>query len=409
VNPKAMLLLLSVVAASSGVLATASEGTAPPSGSDLIPIRRVEPQFPREAIVEGISGYVVLEGIVDEKGNVKTVQVIESKPKFVFDASALRAVKQWKFKPRILDGVAVERPFTQRLDYQIGGSRYAVNKDGDGYSERLADASMFERPALDEFYAGIRALCPDVYRRADDAPNVALALAAKPTADAPRTLPEDNLNARSAMLKADNCLFSSWEHLKDPKAFELAARFVEFEPRPEKRSSRISNSLKAYATSLAGTPIEPQLLLPARAWMFARLTPGYFELVFAHSATLPKAAEIAGTTRDAIAEANRALTDRGPVGARKVLNAALKAAPPPVDRCQLLLALARVHALEKDYDDALERLAEASEIADAPWNIRMSALIGRATLCGRDDRIECFDVALATLNRELAVEDRLAF
>ena len=34
-------------------------------------------------------------------------RVVQSKPPRVFDSSALRAIKKWKFKPKVVNGIAV--------------------------------------------------------------------------------------------------------------------------------------------------------------------------------------------------------------------------------------------------------------------------------------------------------------
>jgi protein TonB len=88
---------------------------------DLIPIVRIEPQFPREALIEGISGYVIVAFTVMEDGSVEpgSAKVTESKPPRLFDSAAMRAVSRWKFKPRIVDGKPVRRPATQRLDFNL--------------------------------------------------------------------------------------------------------------------------------------------------------------------------------------------------------------------------------------------------------------------------------------------------
>ena len=88
---------------------------------DLIPIVRIEPQWPRQALIEGVSGYVVLSFTVMEDGSVEpgSIKVSESKPPRLFDSNAQRAVARWKFKPRIVDGKPVKRLATQRLDFNI--------------------------------------------------------------------------------------------------------------------------------------------------------------------------------------------------------------------------------------------------------------------------------------------------
>jgi periplasmic protein TonB len=88
---------------------------------DLIPIVRIEPQFPREALINGISGYVRVSFMVMEDGSVEpgTVKVIEAKPPRLFDSAAQRAVARWKFKPRIVDGRPVKRPAEQTINFNL--------------------------------------------------------------------------------------------------------------------------------------------------------------------------------------------------------------------------------------------------------------------------------------------------
>jgi len=102
--------------------ATGGAGVAANFGDgDLIPIVRIEPQWPREALVEGISGFVRLSFTVMEDGAVEpgSVRVIESKPPRLFDSSATRAVARWKFKPRVVDGKAVRRPAEQTINFNL--------------------------------------------------------------------------------------------------------------------------------------------------------------------------------------------------------------------------------------------------------------------------------------------------
>jgi periplasmic protein TonB len=65
-----------------------------------VPIERVEPVYPREAIKDNIaSGKVVARLQVDEKGLVTSVTIVEANPRRVFDREVIRALSQWKFKP----------------------------------------------------------------------------------------------------------------------------------------------------------------------------------------------------------------------------------------------------------------------------------------------------------------------
>ena len=88
---------------------------------DLIPIVRIEPQFPREALINGISGFVRVSFMVMEDGSVEpgSVKVLEAKPPRLFDSAAQRAVSRWKFKPRIVDGRPVRRPAEQTINFNL--------------------------------------------------------------------------------------------------------------------------------------------------------------------------------------------------------------------------------------------------------------------------------------------------
>jgi protein TonB len=88
---------------------------------DIIPVVRIPPQYPREAAISRIEGWVKVEFTITEVGTVKDPRVIDSKPARVFDRSAIRAILRWKFKPRIIDGVAVERQATQTIDFTLDG------------------------------------------------------------------------------------------------------------------------------------------------------------------------------------------------------------------------------------------------------------------------------------------------
>ena len=91
----------------------------PLAEGDVLPIVRIDPQWPREALVEGIEGYVIVEVIIAADGSVASAVVIQSVPRRIFDRNVIRAVLKWKFKPRIINGVAVERRAIQRLDFSL--------------------------------------------------------------------------------------------------------------------------------------------------------------------------------------------------------------------------------------------------------------------------------------------------
>lgn len=89
---------------------------------DIIPVVVIRPMYPQEAAMDGTEGWVKIEFTITEVGTVKDPKVIDSKPKRIFNREAIRAILKWKFKPRVVDGVAVERRATQVIDFNLDKS-----------------------------------------------------------------------------------------------------------------------------------------------------------------------------------------------------------------------------------------------------------------------------------------------
>jgi len=91
------------------------------SGHELMPLVRVPPRYPGRAARLQIEGSVTVEFTITADGSVADPAVIESDPPRVFDKAALQAIVQWKFKPRVENGQAVESRASQRIEFALGG------------------------------------------------------------------------------------------------------------------------------------------------------------------------------------------------------------------------------------------------------------------------------------------------
>ncbi len=90
---------------------------------DVVPLVRVDPDYPARARQRGIEGYVDLEFTIGPVGTVENVRVIAANPPAVFDRAALRAVRRWRYNPQVVEGVAVAREGVRvRLRFKLGGS-----------------------------------------------------------------------------------------------------------------------------------------------------------------------------------------------------------------------------------------------------------------------------------------------
>jgi protein TonB len=69
-------------------------------------ISRTDPQYPQLAKLSGAAGVVVLSAIIGTDGNVKDVRVASGSP--LLRDAAIAAVKQWVYRPAILNGKPTE-------------------------------------------------------------------------------------------------------------------------------------------------------------------------------------------------------------------------------------------------------------------------------------------------------------
>lgn len=87
---------------------------------DIVPLVRVNPQYPIRAAQRGIEGWVELEFTISRSGTVKDAQVTGYYPSGVFNSAALQAIRRWKYNPKLENGKPVERPgVTVRLVFQL--------------------------------------------------------------------------------------------------------------------------------------------------------------------------------------------------------------------------------------------------------------------------------------------------
>lgn len=81
-------------------------------------VNEAEPVYPPEARAERVQGEVVLGMIIDKKGHVQDPEVLASASP-LFARSALDAVKQWQFKPQVLNGAPVDSDIIIAVHFRL--------------------------------------------------------------------------------------------------------------------------------------------------------------------------------------------------------------------------------------------------------------------------------------------------
>jgi protein TonB len=90
------------------------------SDRDIIPLVRINPDYPPRALSRGIEGYVIVQFTITATGMVKDVIVVRAEPEGIFEEAAVRAVSRWRYNPKVEEGVAVERVGVQtRITFQL--------------------------------------------------------------------------------------------------------------------------------------------------------------------------------------------------------------------------------------------------------------------------------------------------
>ncbi len=79
------------------------------SDRDVIPLVRINPEYPQRARSRGIEGWVQVEFTISPAGTVADAKVVDADPKGLFEKAAIEAISRWKYNPKVVDGRAMER------------------------------------------------------------------------------------------------------------------------------------------------------------------------------------------------------------------------------------------------------------------------------------------------------------
>jgi protein TonB len=88
---------------------------------DYLPIVKVAPIYPQRALSRSIEGYCVVQYTVTKNGTIRDPFVVEGQcTSSLFEQASIQAALKFKYKPRIMDGQAVEVPGVQnKFTYEI--------------------------------------------------------------------------------------------------------------------------------------------------------------------------------------------------------------------------------------------------------------------------------------------------
>jgi protein TonB len=119
-NPNAEKIAISAVPVETDIEMTGGFSLGVGEG-DYLPIVKVAPIYPNRALTRGVEGFCVVQYTVTSLGSTKDPIVVESQcTSSLFHRASLNAALKFKYKPRIIDGEAVEVPGVQnKFTYEI--------------------------------------------------------------------------------------------------------------------------------------------------------------------------------------------------------------------------------------------------------------------------------------------------
>jgi protein TonB len=82
-------------------------------------VHKVQPDYPPLARQARIQGAVVLQAVISRDGAIENLQVLSGHPMLV--QAAVQAVRQWRYRPYVLNGEPVEVETQVTVNFVLGG------------------------------------------------------------------------------------------------------------------------------------------------------------------------------------------------------------------------------------------------------------------------------------------------
>jgi TonB family protein len=82
------------------------------------PLQKVDPKYPPTLITERVTGEVILYAVIRRDGAVDSIQLVRGIDEQL-DANAIRALRQWKFRPGAKQGVPIELEAIVHIPFRL--------------------------------------------------------------------------------------------------------------------------------------------------------------------------------------------------------------------------------------------------------------------------------------------------
>jgi len=85
--------------------------------SKTLLIQKVAPSYPEQALKAGLQGAVILQAWIGKDGSIRDLKLVDGS--LLLGQAAVKAVKQWRYKPYLRNGVAVEAETYVTVNFRL--------------------------------------------------------------------------------------------------------------------------------------------------------------------------------------------------------------------------------------------------------------------------------------------------
>jgi protein TonB len=80
-------------------------------------VDKVQPSYPEQAVRAGVQGAVTLQAWIAADGSIRDLKLVDGS--LLLGKAAVKAVKQWRYKPYLRNGVAVEAETYVTINFKL--------------------------------------------------------------------------------------------------------------------------------------------------------------------------------------------------------------------------------------------------------------------------------------------------
>jgi TonB family protein len=116
-QPEAATIQTASLRRSPSLLSQVEPVSLPEDLSQALLLDKVQPSYPEQALKAGLQGVVVLQAWIGTDGSIRDLKLVDGS--LLLGKAAVKAVKQWRYKPYLRNGVAVEAQTYVTVNFKL--------------------------------------------------------------------------------------------------------------------------------------------------------------------------------------------------------------------------------------------------------------------------------------------------